>query len=122
MDDRARLGREGERRAEQHLRALGYRIVTRNYRGPGGEIDLVALDRDTVVFVEVRTRRDDALILPEETVVPAKQQRIVRTAGRFLRQTGSEGRTCRFDVLGITVGPQGRMAVNHVPQAFIPVW
>ncbi len=122
MDDRARLGREGERRAERHLRSLGYRIVTRNYRGPAGEIDLVALDGDTVVFVEVRTRHEDPLIPPEETVVPAKQRRIVRTAGRFLRQTGSVGRTCRFDVLGITVGPGERMVVNHVLEAFIPVW
>ena len=56
MNERARLGRAGEDAAADHLRAHGYRIVKRNLRGPGGEIDIVAWDGPTLAFVEVKTR------------------------------------------------------------------
>ena len=59
------LGRSGEDRAARHLAGLGYRVLERNYRTPQGEIDLIALDGDTVVFVEVKTRTSDSFGAPE---------------------------------------------------------
>ena len=71
-DGRRRLGAFGERLAAAHLEAKGYRIRARNYRCREGEIDIVAQDGDTLVFVEVRTRRGDALGGPAESVTATK--------------------------------------------------
>lgn len=74
------LGRRGERAAEKYLRRHGYRIVTRNFRAAGAEIDLIAMDGDTLVFVEVKTRRNRAAGAPEEAVDARKQSRMRRAA------------------------------------------
>jgi putative endonuclease len=119
VDDRARLGIEGERAAERFLKRLGYRTVTRNYACPLGEIDLVALDGPTVVFVEVKTRTSREHADPQDAVDPGKQQRLARTANFFLRRTRSVGRACRFDVMAITGSP-GNLHIEHFPGAFSP--
>lgn len=118
MDDRAALGRRGEKQAERYLRRLGYRIVTRNYTCPLGEIDLVALDGKIVVFVEVKTRSDRDHADPEDAVNPSKQKRLIRAARFFIQQTRSEDRMVRFDVVGIVVDEQGRFVIEHTPDAF----
>jgi len=120
MDDRAGLGRAGEKRAERFLRRQRYRIVTRNYRCPAGEIDLVALDGRTVVFVEVKTRTDGQYADPQDAVNPAKQRRLLKSAEFFLRQTDSQERPCRFDVIAITLGGEAEMKVEHITDAFGP--
>ncbi|HOW70866.1 MAG TPA: YraN family protein [Phycisphaerae bacterium] len=119
MDDRAELGRAGERRAARFLRQLGYRLVARNYRCPLGEIDLVVLDRHIIVFVEVKTRTSDEYAAPEDAVTLEKQRRLSRSARFFIRQTRSGGRPCRFDVVAITLGDAGRMSVKHFKSAFV---
>ncbi len=118
MDDRAKLGKAGEDQAERFLRRLGYRTVTRNYRSATGEIDLVTLDGHVIVFVEVKTRVGRVHADPQDAVTPAKQRHIARTAQCFLRQTGSQGRACRFDVVAITVDEHHAMHVEHLPGAF----
>ncbi|UCD30770.1 MAG: YraN family protein [Planctomycetota bacterium] len=118
MDDRAELGRAGEKGAARFLRGKGYRIVTRNYRCPCGEIDLIALDDKVVVFVEVKTRRAADHADPEQNVTPAKQQRITRSAEFFLRQTGSDDRLCRFDIIAITLSDAKKMDIEHFMDAF----
>lgn len=120
MDDRAGLGRAGEQQAVRFLRRRRFRIVTRNYRCPLGEIDVVALDGRTVVFVEVKTRSDRRHADPEDAVNFVKQDKLCRAARFFLRHTRSEGRACRFDVVAITRDPAGRMDVEHIPHAFAP--
>jgi putative endonuclease len=72
------LGQEGEERAAQFLVQKGYRILERNYRTRSGEIDLIALHKDEVVFVEVKTRTSDAFGAPELAVNPRKQGRMIR--------------------------------------------
>jgi putative endonuclease len=120
MDDRAGLGRAGEKQAVRFLRRLRYRIVTQNYRCSQGEIDVIALDGKTIVFVEVKTRTDRDHADPQDAVNRAKQAHIVRAARFFLRQTGSEHRECRFDIVAIVRGPDGSMAVEHIADAFSP--
>ena len=121
MDDRAGLGRAGEEHAERFLRRRrGYRIVTRNYRCPAGEIDLIALDGRTVVFVEVKTRADREHADPQDAVNPAKQRRLLRSAEFFLRQTQSQDRACRFDVVAIALDAGGNMQTEHIEDAFVP--
>ncbi len=85
QSDRRRLGSEGEARAAAHLEARGYRIVGRNVRAGGVEIDLVARRAGVVVFVEVKTRRSGRSYAPEESVDARKRARLVRGAAAWLR-------------------------------------
>lgn len=98
------LGRTGEDRAAKHLSGLGYRILDRNFRTPHGEIDLIALDGDTVVFVEVKTRTGDAFGAPELAVDGRKQNRMVKAALSYLKRRRLQQMPCRFDVVAIA-GP-----------------
>src|SRR6202046_55546 len=92
------LGRRGERAAEKHLRHSGYRIVARNFRAAGAEIDLVAMDGETLVFVEVKTRRSLDAGAPEEAVDERKQKRMRRAAEVFARRYGADEVEMRFDI------------------------
>jgi putative endonuclease len=95
-------GRRGEDRVAALLARSGYRIVDRNYRCKLGEIDLVAVDGDTLVFVEVRTRTSGERGTALETVRGKKQQRIARVAQHYLAYRRPTQQSCRFDVVGIT--------------------
>ena len=96
------LGRRGERIAERHLRRCGYRILERNFRAAGAEIDLVAADRETLVFIEVKARTSGAFGVPAEAVDTRKSERIRRAAAVYLRHNRAEARPARFDVVAIT--------------------
>src|SRR5690242_4594428 len=112
---RVRAARCGERIAEAFCLLRGYEIVDRNVREGRGEIDLIALDRDTVVFVEVkfRTGRDPAA--PLLAVGFKKREDVARTAALYLARRGLVGRPVRFDVVGITWGADGsELRVEHV--------
>lgn len=112
------LGREGEAVAEALLVGAGLRVEARNYRTRGGEVDLVCLDGDTVVFVEVKTRGPGSLLArPEQAVTPAKRGRIVRAAAVFLSERGWWDRPCRFDVVAVVVR-DGTPTATHLPDAF----
>ena len=116
-DDRRALGAEGERRAALFLTQRGYRIVARNIRTGGVEVDIIARRGRLVVFVEVKTRRSERQGPPELAVDGAKQARLVRAAGAWL--AGNVGRfsTARFDV--ITCLAQGdEWRIVHLPAAF----
>ncbi|OFV89716.1 MAG: YraN family protein [Acidobacteria bacterium RBG_16_68_9] len=99
--DRQVLGTEGERVAERFLRRQRYAILARNYRCPLGELDLVGLDGLTVVFVEVKTRRQAGFGTPLDAVDRRKQRQIVRAAQHFLVRHRLEHRNVRFDVVGV---------------------
>lgn len=96
--DKTRRGAEAEQRAAAHLQARGLRLLARNWRCRFGEIDLVLLDGDTLVFVEVRARRGPGLGGAAESITAAKRARLTRTAEAYLAQTGHRG-PCRFDAI-----------------------
>ena len=95
------LGRRGEEIAARHLRRCGYRILERNFRAAGAEIDLVAADRETFVFVEVKTRSSAEFGTPAEAVDARKAERIHRAAGIYLKRIHGAERPTRFDVVAI---------------------
>ncbi len=113
------LGRRGEEIAARHLRRCGYRILERNFRAAGAEIDLVAADRGTLVFVEVKTRSSAALGAPAEAVDARKAERIRRAAGVYLRriQAGGAERPARFDVVAI-IGTGRKSRLELLRDAF----
>lgn len=113
------LGQKGEEAAARYLRYRGYRILVRGVRSARGEIDLVALDGKTIVFVEVKTRQSDEPISPAEGVDTRKQSHILRSAQEFLHRHQLEEYPCRFDVVAVT-WPAGRRrpAIEHFPGAF----
>ncbi|HWR88422.1 MAG TPA: YraN family protein [Acidiferrobacterales bacterium] len=94
-------GAQAEDLACAHLERAGLRLLTRNYRCPQGEIDLVMDDHDALVFVEVRYRRTNAFGTPAETVDRRKQARLQAAAGHYLL-THSADRPCRFDVVAVS--------------------
>ena len=113
------LGLRGEDAAAGHLRRLGYRILLRNGRSKLGEIDIVALDGDTIVFVEVKTRVSDTAAHPEEFVDAAKQRRLTRLGLAFLKRRRLLGRPARFDVVAVTwLAESRRPQIEHFPNAF----
>ncbi len=117
-DPRRSLGAAGEARAAEHLERAGYRIVARNVRAGGVELDLVAARGRRLVFVEVKTRSGRGAGGPEEAVDARKQARLVRGAAAFLREHPAPGARVRFDVLAVEPGPDGGLRVRHWPGAF----
>lgn len=111
------LGKQGERVAELYLQKKGYKVVERNYRCRGGELDLIVLDRRVVVFVEVKTRTGDGFGTPLEAVAFRKQQRMIRAAQFFLAEKNLQQRDARFDVVGVSwTGDEP--VVEHIENAF----
>ncbi|HEV8724639.1 MAG TPA: YraN family protein [Candidatus Binatia bacterium] len=116
-DSKQLLGKEGERLAEQYLKKKGYKIVERNYRCRGAELDLIVLDRRVIVFVEVKTRTGHGFGSPFEAVEFRKQQKMIRAAQYFLNEKKLHQRDARFDVVGIS-WPGGEPLVEHIENAF----
>ncbi len=112
-----RAGAEAEERALKHLRRKGrHHCLARNFRTPGGEVDLVTLEGEVLVFVEVRARTRSEYGLPEETVGPRKRQRLQRAARAYLASNPDQGRRrCRFDV--VAVDGQGLRWIRDAFQA-----
>jgi putative endonuclease len=100
-DVRRVLGTDGERAAEDFLRRRRYTIVERNYRCRAGEVDLVALDGATIVFIEVKTRRGAGFGTPLDAVDRRKQRQVCRAAQQFLAENRLQDRDARFDVVGV---------------------
>jgi putative endonuclease len=108
-------GRQGEDLASSLLEENLLSILDRNVRYRDGEIDIVALDGATTVFVEVKRRRDDSLGAPAEAVTRTKRQRVVRAARRWLAAHPSRSRAVRFDVVAVLGDPP---AVTWIKSAF----
>ena len=116
-DDRQGLGRRGEELATRHLASKGYQIVTRNWRCENGELDVVARDGDNLVFVEVRTRRGQALGTPEESVTAAKQVRLITLAEAYVQTHDWQG-NWRLDFVAVEMDRRGRLLrVEHYENA-----
>lgn len=107
----------GEEVAARFLERSGYRILARNWRVGRLELDLVARDGDTIVFVEVKARRAGPQS-PAEAVDRRKRARIRRAAARWIAARRELAAEYRFDVVGVALGPNGRAAIRHDVGAF----
>ncbi len=112
-------GRLGEALAACELEAAGWRIVERNWRGAGGEIDLVARDGDSLVLVEVRTRRSRSFGSAEESIGAVKQRRMAALAEQYVLASGWPG-PWRVDVVALDLAPDGTVArLDHYRDALV---
>ena len=98
-----KLGEKGEAIAARHLKKKGYRIIEKNYRTKLGEIDIIAKDKDTLVFVEVKSRRSWQFGNPKAAVTPQKQRKISMVALHYLKTTHRSNVSARFDVAAVTI-------------------
>jgi len=114
------LGREGERLAEKYLRRRGFKTVVRRFATPVGELDLVMLDGQTVVFVEVKTLRSRQFADPQDAIDREKIGHLARAARWFLQSRRWYDRPCRFDAVAVTVPVVGDAEIEHFPDAFEP--
>jgi putative endonuclease len=117
-DDRRAFGAEGEDRAAAHLEAAGWRLLARNVRAGGVELDLVAERGGVIAFIEVKARRARHHGLPEEAVDARKRARLVRGAAAWLATARPRARSVRFDVMSCEVEETGRWSVRHLEGAF----
>lgn len=101
---RSRLGAIGENLACRELERLGYAVVARRYRRRGGEIDIIARDGETTVFVEVKTRGGSAYGSGADAVTTCKRRRMVGVALEYLARRHAVDRPCRFDVVAVHFG------------------
>jgi len=116
--DRISLGKSGEDAACRELRRRGYEILTRRFRTRLGELDIVARDGATIVFVEVKTRTNANFGSPTEAVTALKQRRVWLMASDYLQRHGRHQRPCRFDVVAISIDADGRRVVEVLRGAF----
>jgi len=124
-DRRSRLGKQGEELAVAALIAQGYRVIARNYRNRYGEIDIIAHDpsasgkmTNTLVFVEVKTRKNDLFSHPAEAVNSTKQRQICKTALEYLTLNHSVTVDARFDVVAIILPDGGAPQIELIKNAF----
>jgi putative endonuclease len=106
------FGAKGERLAARHLERLGWRIVDRNVRVGGGEIDIIAVDGDELVIVEVRTRRIGRLAPPVTTVGPRKMKHMLKSARHYVERVLSYDGNWRIDIVAVTVDSDGKARVE----------
>ena len=120
MASRPGTGRQAEDLAVACLERAGMRVVARNWRRPEGELDIVAEDGGTCVFVEVRSRTGEAQGHPLESITPRKQAQVIRAARLYLSDGPAPAAAYRFDVVAVTFDLEGRAepTVVHIPSAF----
>ena len=107
------LGNKGEKLAEKYLKKQGYKIIRKNYRTPFGEADIIAKDKDEIVFVEVKTRTSESYGAPREAVDKEKRRRYYQIAKFFWLEIGEEP-NARFDVAEVDENGE----INYIKNAF----
>ncbi|MFO7570093.1 MAG: YraN family protein [Smithellaceae bacterium] len=110
-------GKEGEKIAAGYLKQIGYRITEVNYRCPIGEIDIVARDKDTLVFVEVKARKSGLMGYPEQAVGVKKQKKMSQLALWYLQEKKLSDANTRFDVVAVVLCP-GAPDIRLIKNAF----
>lgn len=112
------LGKLGEKIALHFLEDNKYKVIAKNYRLFRGEIDIIAYDQKTLVFVEVKTRRSTNYGFPEESVMSSKQQQIRKIAHGFLTKNNLQDVECRFDVISLSFDEKEEYSIRHIKDAF----
>ena len=117
LNRQQQFGKKSERLAAEYLRRKGYRIIETNYRSPMGEIDIIAKEKGTLVFVEVKARRSSRFGSPKGAVTPAKQRKISMAALDYLKRFGQDDTRARFDVVAIDIKAE-KTDIEVVKNAF----
>ena len=115
------LGKKGEDLALRYLKKNGYHVYERNYVCKMGEVDIIAKEKDTLAFIEVKTRTSTAFGPPQLAVNAAKQMQLSKVALYFLKEKGIEDVKARFDVVAIILGPGGP-EIELIRDAFDVRW
>ncbi len=110
----AKRGKKAEDRAAKYLKSEGHQIVTRNYFCYRGEIDIITLDDDFVVFVEVKSRGRGSYVSPEKSITEKKKRRLVKCSKKWIMENEYKG-SARFDVLAMSDGE-----IRHYEDAIRP--
>jgi putative endonuclease len=118
MGESHNLGKKGEDLAADHLKKAGYRIVFRNWKWGKHEIDIIADKKDTIVFIEVKTRMDDYQIHPVTAVNSQKQKSIIYAADGYI-QKFNINKESRFDIITI-IKTADSFKIDHIEDAFYP--
>jgi putative endonuclease len=113
-----RRGRLGERAARRHLRRLGMKFLTANFRSPRGEIDLIFRDVEGLVFVEVKTRSSEEWTRPAAAVDARKRRLLSQTALDYLKRLHHPQVKVRFDIVEVLLADGAVREVRHLPNAF----
>lgn len=113
------MGRQGEDVATHYLEKNNYQLLCRNYSCRLGELDIVAYERDVIVFVEVRSRSSGDYGLPQESITNRKKMKLRQLAWHYLKAVGKTNASCRFDVIAIQFDREGRVKrLDHIENAF----
>ena len=115
--EKKEIGQKGENLAVAYLQNLGYKVLERNYRCKLGEVDIIARDNDTLVFIEVRTRSSLDFGLPQESINRRKRHQISKVALEYMIRRKLKNIPARFDVVAISLEP-GKEKVDHIKDAF----
>lgn len=115
--ERLDLGKKGEDLALRKIRRLGYKCISRNYRCPLGEIDLIAKDGDTLVFLEIKTRKGKSLGYAKEAIDRRKKRQLSKVALAYMKANNCCDAKSRFDVVAISLR-EGREEIEVVRNAF----
>lgn len=113
------LGRFGEQKAVEYLTAKGYAILERNWVCGHKEVDIIAKDEETIVIIEVKTRKSTFLVAPEVTVDGFKQRNLIWAANCYVRMKNLDD-DVRFDIVSIVVDNTGKFIIDHLEDAFYP--
>jgi len=111
------FGKVGETAAVQYLKKRGYRIIEQNYRTKAGEIDIIAREKRTLVFVEVKSRSSKSFGSPKWAITPKKKRNLSKAALYYLKITDQSGAKARFDVVSILADEDG-MEIELIRNAF----
>ncbi|RLD46781.1 MAG: endonuclease [Bacteroidetes bacterium] len=118
MSESYDLGRQGEEIATHFLAEKGFKILKRNWHFGKLELDIIAIDNNTLVFVEVKTRSANYLVEPELSITNKQRGFLIKAANAFI-DTHSYDMEARFDIVSIVIHPQGK-DIKHIDEAFYP--
>ena len=118
MAESHNLGRKGEELAVEHLKKAGYRILHRNWKAGKPEIDIIAENRDFIVFIEVKTRSDDYQEHPVTAINREKQRSMILAADNYIRWNNVD-KESRFDVI-VVIKKGEEFQIDHIEEAFYP--
>lgn len=111
------LGKQGEQLALKRIKRLGYKCITRNYRCPLGEIDLIAKDKDCLVFIEIKTRKGKSLSYAKEAVDSRKKRQLSKVALAYMKSNNCSDTKSRFDVVAINLS-EDKPQIEVIQNAF----